>query len=59
MTPSKPPRVIYLQVLGDADPDTFIPGQTVERADVTWSTERIYDSDVRYVIDKRQKGLKK
>lgn len=48
---TKLPRVIYLQIFGDAPRSEDIP--PVDQ-DTTWSVDKIFDSDVRYVIDKRQ-----
>jgi len=46
----KIPEVIYLQVYGDGDKFEGLPP---EGAEITWCADRINDSDVRYVIDRR------
>ena len=50
------PRVLYLQVFGDGDKSEGLP---LTNEDITWSTERVFDSDVRYLIDKRYTPKKK
>jgi hypothetical protein len=46
---SEPPKVIYLQFYDDEKPDV----DTISPGDVTWCADKINDSDIRYVIDKR------
>lgn len=48
-----PPKEIWLQFYGDGerDPDADI---NVHDSEVTWCTEKVFDSDFRYVLDKRQ-----
>lgn len=52
----KPPNVIYLQWHG-VDKRELLPGELEcgpdSRVDVTWCGEQIFDSDVRYIRDKR------
>lgn len=45
---NKPPDVLYLQFYGDSDPALELDGP-VSEGDVTWSKERVFDYDVRYV----------
>jgi len=54
MKPSNPPKEIYLQVHG-IDKRELLPGdEDDEVCEVTWADERIFDTDIRYVIDRRQ-----
>lgn len=63
MNPNKPPNAIYLQVHGEDRkqllPDDFKDHERVDNFDVTWCKDKIYDTDVRYVIDKRYKRRRK
>ncbi len=44
------PKVIYLQVYGDGDKSAGLPDID---ADVTWHREQVFDTDVRYILDRR------
>lgn len=41
----KPPEVIWLQYHGDSEPEDG----PVAMADVTWASEKIFDSDIQYI----------
>lgn len=48
---TKPPDVIWLQYYGDSTCD---PAEAeVRNGDVCWCADKIFDSDVRYIRDKR------
>lgn len=53
----KPPRVIWLQFHGDVSKFDMEcaerEGRGVSPGDVTWCQDKIHDTDVRYIIDKR------
>lgn len=57
MKPNQPPDVIYLQVHGEdlqrLSPPDFDPIEEVDSADVTWCADQVFDTDVRYIRDKR------
>lgn len=54
----KPPERIYLQIGDDAESD--FDGVTFdERSEVSWCKDRIFDSDVEYVIAPRERRLKR
>ncbi len=43
------PKVIYLQVWGDGDKSEGLP-ETNEH--ITWCADKVFDSDVKYILDK-------
>jgi len=43
------PQEIWLQWHGDGDPDI---GDSISETDVTWSREKIYQADIKYIISK-------
>ncbi len=49
------PKVIYLQVWGDGDKSEGLP-ETNE--DITWCADKVFDSDVKYILDRRYKAPK-
>lgn len=50
----KPPKVIYLQWYDESDGEPLDP----DRGEVTWCVDRIYDTDLEYVLnDKHYKSL--
>lgn len=53
---TKLPEVIWLQVYGDADKSEGLPPDGTE---VTWSMEKVFDSDIKYVLDKRHAPKKR
>jgi hypothetical protein len=53
----RPPERIYLQVGEDAE--NSFNGITFPEQDQTWSDDRVFDTDVEYVIAPREKRLKR
>lgn len=52
---NKPPAAIWLQFNGDAEPDEDGP---VRFEDVTWSVDRVFRGDTKYVQETRQNTMK-
>jgi hypothetical protein len=59
----KPPEKIYLQIGDDCDKSfdgvSFRCIDGPEGHDVSWCDERIFDSDIEYVIAPRERRLKR
>lgn len=53
MKPNDPPKAIYLQVYGVDRHEVTEDEYDARPEDVTWCEDKINDTDVRYVIDKR------
>lgn len=52
----EPPKEIYLQWEGvDKSEINILPSADPDRGDITWCQDKIFDTDIRYVIDKRYK----
>ena len=56
----EPPKVIWLQFYGD-ESRADCKGEDIDCSTeaVTWCVDKIFDSDYRYVLDKRQVRAKK
>lgn len=46
------PEVIWLQIYGDESKDAGLPP---DGAEITWCADKINETDVRYVLDKRHR----
>ena len=53
MKPKNPPKVIWLQIGEDCDCHEI---KDWRDHDITWCVDKIFDNDIRYVLDKRQQA---